>query len=109
LLLSLDAVATLPREQLRAAADEFRSIRQALAAIVPPRTLAAQHEMFSEACVLGAAAAAARITADVPDESARAWNAAAAAAGAIMLLDRARAEVGLAPSAPAERTAIGPS
>ena len=99
LLASLDALATLSDEQLKAADGEFRSIRQALATIVPPRTLAATHELFGEACVLGAAAVAARIAADVPDESRRAWNAAAAAAGAIMLLERALAEVGLAPAA----------
>jgi hypothetical protein len=98
LLASLDALAALPNEQLKAAADEFRSTRQALAAIVPPRTLAATHELFVEVCVLGAAAAAARVTPNVADESTRAWNAAAAAAGAIMLLDRARAEVGLGES-----------
>jgi hypothetical protein len=112
LLASLDALAALPNEQLRAAADEFRSIRQALAAIVPPRTLAAAHDLFGEVCVLGATAVAARATADVADESTRAWNAAAAAAGAIMLLDRARAEVGLDPAAPAghvETTANSPN
>ena len=105
LLASLDALTALPDEQLKAAADEFRSIRQALAAIVPPRTLAAAHELFGEACVIGATAAAVRIAADVPDDSTRAWNAAAAAAGAIMLVDRARAEVGLAPSVPAGHAA----
>ena len=106
LLASLDALTALPDEQLKAADDEFRSIRQALAAIVPPRTLAAAHELFGEACVIGATAAAARIAADVPDDSTRAWNAAAAAAGALMLVDRARAEVGLAPSVPAGHAAI---
>jgi hypothetical protein len=96
LLVSLDAVATLPKEQLKAAAEEFESIRQALAAIVPPRTLAATHELFRDVCVLGAASAVARVAPAAPDDSTRAWNAAAAAAGAIMLLDRAWAEVGLA-------------
>jgi hypothetical protein len=96
LLVSLDAVATLPTEQLKAAAEEFESIRQALAAVVPPRTLAATHELFRDVCVLGAASATARVAPAAPDDSTRAWNAAAAAAGAIMLLDRAWAEVGLA-------------
>jgi hypothetical protein len=100
LLVSLDAVAVLPEEQLKAAVEEFGSIRQALSAIVPPRTVAATHELFRDVCVLGAAAAAARVAQVVPDDSTRAWNAAAAAAGAIMLLDRARAEVGMAPGSP---------
>jgi hypothetical protein len=100
LLVSLDALAALPPEQLKAAAEEFQSIRHALAAIVPPRSLASTHELFRDVCALGAASAAARVAPAASDDSTRAWNAAAAAAGAIMLLDRARAEVGLAPGHP---------
>jgi hypothetical protein len=96
LLASLDALAGLPEERLRAAAQEFESIRQALAAIVPPRTLATTHELFRDVCVLGAASAAARVAQAAPDDSTRAWNAAAAAAGALMLMDRAWTEAGLA-------------
>jgi hypothetical protein len=97
LLQSLDALAALPAGQLKSAAQEFESIRQALAAIVPPRTLAPTHELFRDLCVLGAASVAARVAPATPDDSTRAWNAAAAAAGAIMFLDRVRAELGLAP------------
>jgi hypothetical protein len=97
LLVSLDALAAVPEEQLNSASQEFESIRQALAAIVPPRTLTATHELFRNLCVLGATSAAARVAPAAPDNSTRAWNAAAAAAGAIMFLDRALAEVGLAP------------
>jgi 4-hydroxy-tetrahydrodipicolinate reductase len=100
LLVSLDALAALPEEPLKAAEEEFGSIRQALTTIVPPRTLAATHELLRDVCVLGAASASARITPAPPGDSTRAWNAAAAAAGAIMLLDRARAEVGLGPGHP---------
>jgi hypothetical protein len=53
--------------------------------------------LFRNSCVLGAASAAARVAPASPDNSTRAWNAAAAAAGAIMFLDRALAEAGLAP------------
>lgn len=100
LLVSLDALVVLPEEQMKAAAEEFESIQQALVAIVPPRTLAATHELFRDVCALGTASVAARVAPAAPDDSTRAWNAAAAAAGAIMLLDRARAEVGLAPGHP---------
>jgi hypothetical protein len=100
LLGSLDALSVVQESQLKAAAQEFESIRQALAAIVPPRTLAATHVLFRDVCVVGAASAAARNAPTVPDDSTRAWNAAAAAAGALMLLDRASAEVGLAPGQP---------
>ena len=96
LLASLDALAAVPEAQLKAAAQEFESIRQALAAVAPPRTLAATNELFRDVCVLGAAAVAARAAVAAPDDSTRAWNAAAAAAGAIMLLDRAWAEMGTA-------------
>jgi hypothetical protein len=96
LLVSLDALAAVPEVQLKATAEEFASIRQALAAVVPPRALVATHELFRDVCVLGAASVAARVAPAAPDDSTRAWNAAAAAAGAIMLLDRAWAEVGLA-------------
>jgi hypothetical protein len=98
LLLSLDALAVLPKDQLTAAAEEFESIRKGLAGIVPPRTLAASHELFRDLCVLGASSAAARMAQATPDDSTRAWNAAAAAAGAIMFLDRVWAELGLAPA-----------
>jgi len=97
-LTSLDARAILPDERLKATAAEFEAIRRTLAAIVPPRTLTAIHQALYDACVLGAASAAARVARAAPDDSTRAWNAASAAAGAIMLIERARAELGLAPS-----------
>jgi hypothetical protein len=100
MLVSLDALADLPDKQLRAAAEEFDVIWRALGTVVPPRTVTATHELFRDVCVLGAASATARLAPGVPDDSTRAWNAAAAAAGAIMLLERARAELGLAPGHP---------
>ncbi len=100
LLGSLDALTIVQEAQLKAAAQEFESIRQALAAIVPPRTLAATHQLFRDVCVVGAASVSARLAPTVADDFTRAWNAAAAAAGALMLLDRAWAEVGLAPGQP---------
>ncbi len=103
LLVSLDAAAVVPEEQLKTAAEEFTSVREALTAIEPPRSVAVTHELFRDVCVLGAASATARVAPAGADESTRAWNAAAAAAGAIMLLDRARAELGLARRQP-ERT-----
>jgi hypothetical protein len=103
LLLSLDALSSVPEEELRASAEEFGSIRQAMTTIVPPRTLAATHELLGEVCVLGAASAAARLSPAASDDSTRAWSAASAAAGAVMLLDRARAELGLAQRNPERR------
>ena len=96
MLVSLDALAIVPDERLKPAVEEFGLIRIALASLVPPRSLTATHELLRDACILGAASATARVAPGVPDDSSRAWNAAAAAAGAIMLLDWARADLGLA-------------
>jgi hypothetical protein len=103
-LVSLDALAIVPDERLKPAVEEFGLIRTALASLIPPRSLVATHELLRDACILGAASATARVTPGVPDDSSRAWNAAAAAAGAIMLLDRARADLGLAADAAPSRT-----
>jgi hypothetical protein len=98
LLVSLDALAPLPEERLTSAAREFDAIQRALSAIEPPRTLNATHEELRRVCGLGAAAARARLDRTVGDDATRGWNAASAAAGAIMLLERARAGLGLAGS-----------
>ncbi len=104
ILVALDALASIPDEGLKPVVEEFGLIRAALASLAPPRSLTATHELLREACAVGAASASARFAPGVPDDSERAWNAAAAAAGAIMLLDRARADLGLAPDAAPTRT-----
>jgi len=98
LLASLDALKSVSGVELKAAAGEFQSIRQALVAIEPPWTLKATHELFCTVCALGALSATTRLEAAARGDVAGAWNAASAAASAIMLLDRARAELGTAPS-----------
>ena len=103
-LVSLDALAIVPDERLKPAVEEFGLIRTALASLVPPRSLTATHELLRDACILGAASATARVAPGVPDDSSRAWNAAAAAAGAMMLLDRARADLGLTADAAPSHT-----
>jgi hypothetical protein len=103
LLASLDALTPLSGVRLQAAADEFESIRRALAATEPPPTLKVTHELFGTVCVLGALSATTRFEAVARGDTAGASNAAAAAAGAMMLLDRARAELGFAPGRSRER------
>jgi hypothetical protein len=103
LLASLDALTPVSEERLKTAAGEFESIRQVLAATDPPRTLKATHELFCTVCVLGALSARTRLDAVARGDTAGASNAAAAAAGAMMLLDRARAELGFAPGRSRER------
>jgi len=61
LLASLDALKPLSGVHLKAAAGEFESIRQALAATEPPKTLKATHDLFCTVCVLGALSATARL------------------------------------------------
>jgi hypothetical protein len=97
-LVSLDALAAVPDERLKPAAEEFKAIEKALASLVAPRSLAATHELLRQACTLGAASVAARVGPGATDDPSRGWNAAAAAAGALMLLDRVRADLGLATS-----------
>ena len=98
LLASLDALTPVPEAHLKAATGEFESIRQALAGIGPPPTLKATHELFCTVCVLGALSATTRLEAMARGDTSGAWNAASAAASAMMLLDRARTELGVAPS-----------
>jgi len=95
---SLDGLAPLPEERLTRAVEAFDAVQRALSAIEPPKTLSATHEALLRVCGLGAAAARARLDRTVGDDMTRGWNAASAAAGAIMLLERARAELGLAGS-----------
>jgi hypothetical protein len=102
-LLSLDARAAVPDDQLRSAALEFEAVARMLATVEPPRTLEATHEQLQRVCNLGALAARARIDSTNPDDATRAWNAASASAGAMMLLEWARAEMGMS------RTANAPS
>jgi hypothetical protein len=97
LLVALDTFVAVPGEPLKGAAAEFASIKLGLADIAPPTPLAAAHELLRDVCSLGVAAVAARIEPGAPDDAARAWNAASGALGAILLLDQARAALGLEP------------
>jgi hypothetical protein len=97
LLASLDALKSVSGVELKAAAGEFQSIRQALVAIEPPRTLKATHELFCTVCALGALSATTRLESVARGDVAGAWNAASAAASALMLLDRSGAELGVVP------------
>ncbi len=94
-LLLLDALSAVPERRLNEVAQEFDAIRRTLARIEPPQTLRSAHDDLLRTCALGGAAARARLDRTAPDDSARAWNAASAAAGALMLLERVRAELGV--------------
>ena len=100
---SLDVLKPVSEARLKAAAGEFESTRQALAAIEPPRTLTVAHDLFGKVCVLGALSTTTRLEAVATGDTAKEWNAASAAASAMLLLDLARAELGLAPIGSPER------
>jgi hypothetical protein len=82
------AAPVLARLTTRAAA----AIR-GLASVVPPTDLAAVHALIVSAAQLSAQAVAARQDAVASGAMDRAWQASSAAAGALMLLDRARQDL----------------
>jgi len=94
LLAAIDSRTDMPEVSLRAAIGEFDAIRRTLA---PIRSGGAQ-EALMKVCALATAAATARIEAQQHADPARAWNAASAAAGALILLDRARSLLKPAPA-----------
>jgi hypothetical protein len=94
LLQSLDAMEHLPAEQLQMANEELDRIRQELTAVAPPETVKTQHDLLLQAARLGGTAVRLRWDAIQATDTAMVRNAASAAAGAILMLDRACAEVG---------------
>jgi hypothetical protein len=94
LLKSLDANEDQAVERVQMAVDEFERLKQELAAVKPPATLRAQHSMLVQSSTLAVMAASLRLewmrTGDVTTKR----NASSAAAGAILLLDRACGELG---------------
>ena len=93
LLASIDALQHVDGETLRKAAAELDATGRALSAIEPPRKVSETHELLAKACALGATAA--RAAAETAPENTQAWSAASAAAGALMLIERARADLGV--------------
>ena len=94
LLESIDRRATVPAESLEAAAAELRSIRGELLAVLPPRPVKGTHDLILRGCALALQAVSARLDAARHDSPVGDWNTASAAAGAIMLIQRGRAELG---------------
>jgi len=86
LLASIDSRVDVPEESLRDGISEFAAIKQMLTSV---RSSEAQDALI-KVCVLGTRAAEARIDAQQHADAASAWNAASAAAGALMMLDRAQ-------------------
>jgi hypothetical protein len=94
LLESLGSLEAQVPSVLQTAIEEFDNVRQELSAVRPPETLKQQHELLMQATRLGMTAARLSAESIKPRDSAVVRNAASAAAGAILMLDRACADLG---------------
>jgi hypothetical protein len=93
LLLAIDRREEITTD-LNAAAAEFDAIGRILTAIKPIPSRAGTHGMLLQACVLGSRATRTLQDATRSRDAAEEWNAASAAAGALILLDRAIGDIG---------------
>src|SRR6185436_20822894 len=91
----LDAIdrraATTPGD-LNAAANEFDDVAKLLTTVKPPSSRASTHALLLRTCMLGARAVRMRQSA-IGQDSASSWEAASAAAGALLMLDRANTDL----------------
>jgi hypothetical protein len=94
LLMSLDAREDQTVDRVRMAVEEFDRLRQELAAVKPPDTVRAQHDMLIQSSTLALMATRLRLESLRTADATMVRNAASAAAGAILLLDRACADLG---------------
>jgi hypothetical protein len=96
-LVSIDRRAEQPAGDLRAAIAEFDAVGRMLAAIKPPASRETNHGLLVRACALGARASRMRMESAPTDDLVSGWNAASAAAGALIMLDSASTELGYSP------------
>jgi hypothetical protein len=89
LLMSLDAGETQAADRMQMAVAEFERLHQDLAAIKPPETVAAYHAMLVQSSTIGLMAFTLRFDAFRTGDPATIRNASSAAAGAILLIERA--------------------
>jgi hypothetical protein len=90
-----------PAPALARLAARAAAALRGLTPVVPPAELAAVHALTVSAAQLAAHAVAARQDAVASGAMDRAWQASSAAAGALMLLDRARRDLVAATAPPA--------
>ena len=94
LLASIDRRAAQPVGDLRAAIIEFNAVSRILVAIKVPTSRETTQNLLLRACDLGARASRMRVELESTDDLAPRWNAASAAAGALIMLDSASADLG---------------
>ncbi len=94
LLKSLDANEDQAGERVQMAVDEFERLKQELSALKPPDTLRVQHGMLVQSSTLAVMAATLRLESMRTGDATTKRNARSAAAGAILLMERACGELG---------------
>jgi len=92
LLESIDHANPLPNN-VDAAVSEFASIGKILSGIKPPRSRERAHELLQRTCTMGVRAIRMRQDGDRTNDAPAVANAASAAAGALLMLDRANQEL----------------
>jgi hypothetical protein len=93
LLEAIDRRADSIPGDLDAAAAEFDSIGKLLSGIKPPSSREATHALLLRTCTFGARAVRIRQEASAAKDGAKGWDAASAAAGAMMMFDTANADL----------------
>ena len=78
---------------LSAAVKEFDDIGKLLTAVKPPQSRQSTHALLLRTCTLGARAVRLRESAAGNQDAASGWDAASAAAGALLMLERASGEL----------------
>jgi hypothetical protein len=78
---------------LNAAAAEFDAIGKLLSGIKPPSNREGTHALLLRTCTLGARAVRMRQEASATKDAAKGWDAASAAAGALMMFDKANTDL----------------
>ena len=91
---AIDLDQSVAAEMLASTAEDFRILRRILEATKPSAVARPTHDLLIAACELGAGAASLRSDADRNKDLQVRRNAASAAAGALMLLDRACTALG---------------
>jgi hypothetical protein len=93
LLASLDGKEVQAADRLQIAAQEIERLRGELVAIKPPETLRTQHDMLIQSSTLALMATQLQLQAMGTNDTTTARNAMSAAAGALMILNRACADL----------------
>ena len=93
LLEAIDRRADSIPGDLNAAASEFDAIGKLLSGIKPPSTRESTHELLLRTCTLGARAVRMRQEASASKDVGKSWEAASAAAGAMMMFDKANTDL----------------